>query len=1308
MIRQTPWLESLPRLNVPAEVRSRSAQRDQHAGNVQGKDAFRQVFLRPRRLLRLNVATALLLIAIPCCRDSLAQSTVDSVITNGLADPRSVTLFENNLYVADSGNHQVLRYALDTGALTIVAGVTGRSGSNNGPGFLARFFSPKAVVPGFGGLVVADSDNHMLRLINLSGSIPLVTNLAGASRTAGFVPNEISANGVPALEARFNTPIGLAADSNGNIFIADSKNNAVRVLTRVQNTNVVLTIATGFLEPTAVAVGEQTGSLLDLYVADTRNHAIKLIQYDTATRQMATNKLSLNQAVPSLIAGSASRSSGTNDSLFAEESLFNLPSALFWSGANVGLIVSDTGNHTLRRVYQDPLFQDPLFQNPDILQFFERPDVTNRFSVTTYAGRPGESGLRDGSLDTALFNSPSALIRDPEGDLLIADSGNDALRRIQITPRLPALSDPSIGWVDFVQDDVTGALVSSLVPVTDAIFHNNVTIAILPETGAQAFYNVGPTPGLFEEDTIDPPTQTNRLSAPAYSNGLKKEDVPSSIVSPAPDITIKANATAERRAPSGLVQARLRFQVAPPTVSGDNPAAFELKTATEGAEIFYTLNGSEPIDQAPPSLLFPQTPIIPLPVTTEILLKARAYKRNFRPSEIATKTFLPEDFRPNEISFGFHAGEASSRFLGSAGQKFIAPVTLSLLPEQKIYSMQFNLTVTNRDSAPLLTPGAFEFRSMLSEQLADSSFRTIEPRGFERNDIEIFTNIVPQGTLITTNFIEVFRDLVFTNPSQNLLGVGWLEVIGLTNLYNTRIQDLISFSRAHDRLFLSSEGRVVVGGYSFQIPVNAGPGADYRIQINRPSGIQDSFSGDVFIDTPTNGSLSGGAINAIKDVTVVTGGLGDGELHYIVGDVAPFRWFNAGDFGDTNIVANDVFQVFQSATYKINIPPSGTDFFDAMDSCCSSDGGVFDTNIFDGSLTDIDLIKFGDGELNVADVFVTFRRSLDPSLKSFARYWVNGQRQAEEVPNLFRGGLRKAPEFQTGILANLPAEVLSSDFSRLREHPFIEFSVDDLQIEPGQTAFVPIHAEIHGPYPARVLMLNLNVEPLDGTPAVREPIEFIPVTELGQPDMTSSANAANYAAAWLDGSNPGIQGSAEIGVLRLEIPSEVSFDSAYRVHFEHASASPTGLASLPQSKTDGLLTASNQSGSIFEDGISDEWRLRYFGSRFNYLSQAGADADGDGLDNWAEFRAGTDPNDVASHLRLIAGQSDQGIGLATKLRLRWPTAKNKIYALESAASLVDSEWRVIEQGIAGTGAVLEFQLENPEAVGRFFRVRLAE
>ena len=98
------------------------------------------------------------------------------------------------------------------------------------------------------------------------------------------------------------------------------------------------------------------------------------------------------------------------------------------------------------------------------------------------------------------------------------------------------------------------------------------------------------------------------------------------------------------------------------------------------------------------------------------------------------------------------------------------------------------------------------------------------------------------------------------------------------------------------------------GGYSFDIPGTAAHNQVYQIQLGRPSADGDGFAQNVLIQSPTNGSLGEGAINSIKNVTV-------GIVPYLVGDVAPFRWFNAGDFGDGNLLNNDVSDVFRAAVY---------------------------------------------------------------------------------------------------------------------------------------------------------------------------------------------------------------------------------------------------------------------------------------------------------------------------------------------------------------------------------------------------------
>ncbi|MBI2948506.1 MAG: chitobiase/beta-hexosaminidase C-terminal domain-containing protein [Verrucomicrobia bacterium] len=1198
--------------------------------------------------------------------DASAQTTVDFLVTNRFVEPHSVAVDANNkFYITDSADHRVFKYDPDNGTVSSIAGVSGQSGTTNGPGFIARFFSPRGLALARGGLVVADSGNHLLRFLSLTGSVSVVTNFAGSAGQPGLVDGPIGA-------ARFNSPIGLAADAAGNIYVADSKNNAVR---KIDTSNVVSTLSANFLEPAALAIG----SAGELYVADTRNHSIKLIKADGAV---------------SLLAGRNSPTgSGINDSFFADEASFASPGGLIWLGGATGLLVSDSGNHTLRRVYFDPV----------IAAFFPEK---NGYSVETYAGTPRQPGLQDGPLNIATFNSPAGLARDFDNGLLIADLGNAALRRIQTTPKLPKVASPKIGQVTFIVDKDTGTVVSKLSPFSDAIFNNDVIIAILAEERTETFFTSGSTPGLFDADTIPVPNSSNSQPAPPYKDGVPPSQVKPTLLDPRPDVTVKALSTAEGRRPSDVVQARIQFKVATPVIIGDNPASFVLTNDTSGADLWYTLDGTDPTNAAPSGQALGSD--LSLKITNAVTFRARGFKRNYKASEITTKTFFPNDFQANRISFGFERGEASSQFLGSAGQTFIAPVTLSILPSQKIYQLQFNLTVTNLSGAASLTSGAFSFKSMLTEPVFEASQgvtfdRVILPRMFDHFDLEIFTNSTPQGTIVTTNFIPVYRDALVTNVTQSLLGVGWFEVVGRTNLYDTRAHDLVSFSIAHDKRFSSADGRAVLGGYSFVIPGAAASGSNYRIQVGRPSGT-DALSRDVFIDAPKDGPLGGGGLNATKDVKVVTGGIGSGELHYIVGDIAPFRWFNAGDFGDTNILNNDVYQVFQSATYAFNVPPAGTDFFDAMDSCCNNATGLVTTNVFDGSVTAIDDITHGDGTLNVTDVFVTFRRALDPSLKWYARFWVNGQRQAAAIQNQFRGSLNNKNRPSIQPLANLPADTLRASTG---QKPSVIFQADDLRVEPGQIVHVPIRAEIAGDYPMRVLMFNVTIEPLDGSPPLTEPIVFTPVPQLGQPIITTSRGRANYAAAWLDHSVPGVRGAGEIGSLRFTVPQQSPLNAAYRVHFDHVSASPNGISVLPVRIVDGVLTASDRSASSFQDGIPDSWRLRYFGSTLNSLSRADFDADGDGLSNLLEFAVGTNPNNANSQFRVRAGKlMDSSLALSSEVTLRWPSVKGRTYLIEAASGFSPGAWLPIASNLIGTGHDMEFTVSPQGASSQFYRVRI--
>ncbi|MBL9213126.1 MAG: hypothetical protein JNL92_21875 [Opitutaceae bacterium] len=132
--------------------------------------------------------------------------------------PRGLAIDRNdNLYVADSNNHTIRRIT-PAGVVTTIAGLGGFSGSNDGTATGARFNTPWGVaVDGGGTLYVADTGNHTVRRITPSGG---VSTIGGAAGSAGHAEGNTS-------QARFSSPIGLAVDSAGTIYVAVRDNHLI-------------------------------------------------------------------------------------------------------------------------------------------------------------------------------------------------------------------------------------------------------------------------------------------------------------------------------------------------------------------------------------------------------------------------------------------------------------------------------------------------------------------------------------------------------------------------------------------------------------------------------------------------------------------------------------------------------------------------------------------------------------------------------------------------------------------------------------------------------------------------------------------------------------------------------------------------------------------------------------------------------------------------------------------------------------------------------------------------------------------------
>ena len=292
-----------------------------------------------------------------------------------------------NVYVADSSN-SLIRKITPAGVVTTLAGTAGTIGFADGPAATAKFWSPSGVaVDTAGNVYVADTNNNRIRKITPAG---VVSTLAGSSTGAsGFTDGTGSA-------ASFNYPNDVALDTAGNLYVADWSNNAIRKITpggvvstvagggvwAVGSTNGAAASAT-FNAPRGVAV-DTAGNV---YVADTGNHLIRKI----AAGQVTT----FAGSTLSGVFGGFANGTGT-------ASMFDSPMDVAVDGAG-NVYVSDVNNYLIRF-------------------------ITPNGMVTTLAGTTKTGGFQDGPALSATFGALRGVAVDSAGNVYVSDG--DLIRKV--------------------------------------------------------------------------------------------------------------------------------------------------------------------------------------------------------------------------------------------------------------------------------------------------------------------------------------------------------------------------------------------------------------------------------------------------------------------------------------------------------------------------------------------------------------------------------------------------------------------------------------------------------------------------------------------------------------------------------------------------------------------------------------------------------------------------------------------------------------------------------------------------------------
>lgn len=275
--------------------------------------------------MKVPAAIALMFIGLSASAQDSVRTLAGRALTPGKLDGAGLEARFNdpaalasdgagNLYVADSRNHVIRKIAPD-GSVTTIAG---------------DLDTPSGIAISSQGLVVSDAANHVIRRVHLDGTTTLVAGIFGQS---GFEDGTESS-------ARFDSPLGVAVATNGVI-----------------------------------------------YVADCGNHTVRAIALDGLVSTFAG------------LAGSWGSTDGP-----ASAARFNGPTGLTLD-AQGNLFVADSNNHTIRK-------------------------ITPNGNVTTFAGIPLENGFVDGDRHTAKFFQPAELAFDTHGALYVADSMDHAIRKI--------------------------------------------------------------------------------------------------------------------------------------------------------------------------------------------------------------------------------------------------------------------------------------------------------------------------------------------------------------------------------------------------------------------------------------------------------------------------------------------------------------------------------------------------------------------------------------------------------------------------------------------------------------------------------------------------------------------------------------------------------------------------------------------------------------------------------------------------------------------------------------------------------------
>ena len=313
-----------------------------------------------------------------------------------------------NLYIADQFNNRVRKVSSD-GTITTVAGNgTGGFAGDKGSATSAELLTPQGVaVDSSGNIYIADTGNHVVRKVS-GGTI---TTVAGTN-VAGY-----GGDGAGATGALLTNPSAVAIDAAGNLYIADTSNNAIRKVTK--DGTITTIVGTGRADfsgdggPASAAVlsnpeGVAVDAAGNIYIADTGNRRIR--------------KISVIDGTINTVAGTGALAFSGDGGLATKAALANPDGVAVDAAGNI--YIADSFNNRVRVVL---------------------PNGT----ITTIAGTRTAGYSGDGGLATnAQLRTPSSIAVGSSGKIYVADNQNNAIRLLTLNAQQAPVPTINSGGVN--------------------------------------------------------------------------------------------------------------------------------------------------------------------------------------------------------------------------------------------------------------------------------------------------------------------------------------------------------------------------------------------------------------------------------------------------------------------------------------------------------------------------------------------------------------------------------------------------------------------------------------------------------------------------------------------------------------------------------------------------------------------------------------------------------------------------------------------------------------------------------------------